>query len=593
MVLLSAENIRKAYGERIILNDVSLHINSDDKIGIVGVNGEGKSTFLKIIAGDLDYDSGEITPSRSLKISYLPQTPVFDDDADVISAMECDKLGADEFEVKRILTKLGITDFEKKISLLSGGQKKRAAIAKALATESNLLILDEPTNHLDSEMITWLEDYLRAYKGAVVMITHDRYFLDRITNKIVEVDRGKLYKYETNYSGYVEEKNNRMQAAAAAERKRQSFLRREIEWVRRGVQARGTKSKSRLDHYEEVKNQEGLHTRQTLEISSINSRLGKKIIEIYDVSKSYGTQTLVKGFSYNLLRNDRIGVVGRNGSGKSTLLKMICGLIEPDSGRIEIGETVKIGYFSQESEAMDLSMRVIDYVKEIGEFIETPEGTVSAAKLLERFLFDGEAQWSRIEKLSGGERRRLELMRVLMSAPNVLLLDEPTNDLDIETLCILEDYIADFGGAVIAVSHDRYFLDKISSQIFELTDYGEIKRYNGGYTDYEEKRVEIKKEAAKEARQKTQRTARADRPKFTFNEQREYDMIDDEITKLEEQISETEAEMEKCITDFTRLTELTEKKNELESKLEEKTERWIYLNDKAEQIEEYKNSLKN
>lgn len=593
MVLLSAENIRKAYGERIILNDVSLHINSDDKIGIVGVNGEGKSTFLKIIAGDLDYDSGEITPSRSLKISYLPQTPVFDDDADVISAMECDKLGADEFEVKRILTKLGITDFEKKISLLSGGQKKRAAIAKALATESNLLILDEPTNHLDSEMIMWLEDYLRAYKGAVVMITHDRYFLDRITNKIVEVDRGKLYKYETNYSGYVEEKNNRMQAAAAAERKRQSFLRREIEWVRRGVQARGTKSKSRLDHYEEVKNQEGLHTRQTLEISSINSRLGKKIIEIYDVSKSYGAQTLVKGFSYNLLRNDRIGVVGRNGSGKSTLLKMICGLIEPDSGRIEIGETVKIGYFSQESEAMDLSMRVIDYVKEIGEFIETPEGTVSAAKLLERFLFDGEAQWSRIEKLSGGERRRLELMRVLMAAPNVLLLDEPTNDLDIETLCILEDYIADFGGAVIAVSHDRYFLDKISNQIFELTDYGEIKRYNGGYTDYEEKRVEIKKEAAKEARQKTQRTARADRPKFTFNEQREYDMIDDEIAKLEEQISETEAEMEKCITDFTKLTELTEKKNKLESKLEEKTERWIYLNDKAEQIEEYKNSLKN
>lgn len=593
MVLLSAENIRKAYGERIILNDVSLHINSDDKIGIVGVNGEGKSTFLKIIAGDLDYDGGEITPSRSLKISYLSQTPVFDNDADIISAMECDKQGADEFEVKRILTKLGITDFEKKISLLSGGQKKRAAIAKVLATESNLLILDEPTNHLDSEMITWLEDYLRAYKGAVVMITHDRYFLDRITNKIVEVDRGKLYKYETNYSGYVEEKNNRMQAAAAAERKRQSFLRREIEWVRRGVQARGTKSKSRLDHYEEVKNQEGLHTRQTLEISSINSRLGKKIIEIYDVSKSYGTQTLVKGFSYNLLRNDRIGVVGRNGSGKSTLLKMICGLIEPDSGRIEIGETVKIGYFSQESEAMDLSMRVIDYVKEIGEFIETPEGTVSAAKLLERFLFDGEAQWSRIEKLSGGERRRLELMRVLMAAPNVLLLDEPTNDLDIETLCILEDYIADFEGAVIAVSHDRYFLDKISNQIFELTDYGEIKRYNGRYTDYEEKRVEIKKEAAKEARQKTQRTARADRPKFTFNEQREYDMIDDEIAKLEEQISETEAEMEKCITDFTKLTELTEKKNELESKLEEKTERWIYLNDKAEQIEEYKNSLKN
>lgn len=591
MVLLSAEHIRKAYGERVILNDASLHISSEDKIGIVGVNGEGKSTFLKIIAGVMDYDGGEITPSRSLKISYLPQTPIFDKDADIISAMECERLGTDEFEAKRILTKLGITEFDKKISLLSGGQKKRAAIAKALATDSNLLVLDEPTNHLDSEMITWLEDYLKAYKGAVVMITHDRYFLDRITNKIIEVDRGRLYKYETNYSGYVEEKNIRLQAAAAAERKRQAFLRREIEWVRRGVQARGTKSKSRLEHYEEVKNQEGLHTRQSLEISSINSRLGKKIIEMQGISKSYEGQALIKDFSYNLLRNDRIGVVGRNGSGKSTLLKMICGLVEQDGGTIDIGETVKIGYFSQESEAMDLSMRVIDYVKEIGEFIETPEGTVSAAKLLERFLFDGEAQWSRIEKLSGGERRRLELMRVLMSAPNVLLLDEPTNDLDIETLCILEDYIADFAGAVIAVSHDRYFLDKISSQIFELTEEGEIKRYTGGYTDYENKRAEIKKETVKASQEanKKQRTARVDRPKFTFNEQREYDTIDDEIARLEEQISETEAEMERCVTDFTRLTELAEKKTELELKLEEKTERWVYLSEKAEQIEAYKN----
>ncbi|MGM9935715.1 MAG: ABC-F family ATP-binding cassette domain-containing protein [Candidatus Ornithomonoglobus sp.] len=589
MVLLTAENIKKAYGERVILKDVSLYINDTDKIGIVGVNGEGKSTLLKILAGELDCDGGEITPARNLRIAYLPQTPVFKEGSTALEAMECEKNGADEFEAKRILTKLGINDFDRKTELLSGGQRKRVAIARALSSESNLLILDEPTNHLDSEMIIWLENFLKAYKGAIIMITHDRYFLDRVTNRIAEVDRGELYLYETNYSGFIEEKSARLEAARSAEKKRQAFLRREVEWVRRGVLARGTKSKARLDNYERIKNQEGLHERQKLELSSMNSRLGKKIIEINGISKSYDGNTLIRDFSYNMLRNDRIGVVGSNGTGKSTLLKMIAGMIEPDTGSIDRGETVKIGYFSQESEAMDLSMRVIDYVKEAGEYIETPEGTISAAKLLERFLFDGEAQWSTIGRLSGGERRRLELMRVLMTAPNILLLDEPTNDLDIETLCILEEYIENFAGAVIAVSHDRYFLDKISTQIFELAPYGEIKRYPGNYSDYEEKRVEYSREAAK-PKEKTARTVRESKPKFTFKEQREYETIDDDIAALEEKIASIDKEMAECATDFTRLNELANEKTELEEKLEEKTERWVYLNEKAEEIEAYKNN---
>jgi ATP-binding cassette subfamily F protein uup len=586
MVLLTAENIRKAYGERVILNDVSLYVSDNDKIGMVGINGEGKSTLLKILAGVLDRDGGDITPSRNLRISYLPQTPEFASGASVLEAMDCESTGADEFEAKRILTKLGITDFDRKTELLSGGQRKRVAIARALASESNLLILDEPTNHLDSEMITWLEGFLKSYKGAIIMITHDRYFLDRVANRICEVDRGSVYTYETNYSGYIEAKNARMETAKASERKRQAFLRREVEWVRRGVRARGTKSRSRLEHYEEVKNQEGLHTRQTLEISSLNSRLGKKTIELKNISKTFDGAPLIRDFSYNVLKSDRIGIVGGNGSGKSTLLKIICGMIEPDSGSVERGETVKTGYFSQESEAMDLSQRVIDYVKEIGEFIETPEGTVSAAKLLERFLFDGEAQWSTIGRLSGGERRRLELMRVLMGAPNILILDEPTNDLDIETLCILEEYIDTFAGAVIAVSHDRYFLDKIASQIFELTPGGEVKRYTGGYSDYEEKRVEIKKESSK-GDSKSSRTVRESKPKFTFSEQREFDTIDEDILKIEEEISEIDSQMERSATDFTKLNELAEKKTELEDQLEEKTARWVYLNEKAEEIEAY------
>lgn len=589
MVLLTAENIKKAYGERVILRDATVYINDTDKIGIVGVNGEGKSTLLRILSGEIDYDNGEITPARNLRIAYLPQTPVFAEGSTIIEAMECEKNGADEFEAKRILTKLGITDFDRKTELLSGGQRKRVAIARALSSESNLLILDEPTNHLDSEMIIWLENYLKSYKGAIIMITHDRYFLDRVTNRIIEVDRGSLYFYETNYSGYIEEKNTRLEIARSVEKKRQSFLRKEVEWVRRGVLARGTKSKARLDNYERIKNMEGLHERERLELNSIGSRLGKKIIELDNISKSYDGNTIISGFSYNLLRNDRIGIVGSNGSGKSTLLKIIAGMLEPDSGSIEWGETVKIGYFSQESEDMDLSMRVIDYVKEAGEFVETPDGLISAAKMLERFLFDGEAQWSTIGRLSGGERRRLELMRVLMTAPNILLLDEPTNDLDIETLCILEEYIESFAGVVIAVSHDRYFLDKISTQIFELTPYGEIKRYPGNYADYEEKRVEFRQKEAK-TKGKTERTVREVKPKFTFSEQREFDTIDDDIAELEERISALDEEMLRCATDFTRLNELTNEKTGLEAQLEEKTERWVYLNEKAEQIEAYKNN---
>lgn len=588
MILLSAENIHKAYGERTILKSASLYINDKDKIGIVGVNGEGKSTLLKILAGKSDYDSGSITPSRNLQISYLPQTPYFCEGDTILDAMDCEKLNTNEYQYKNILTRLGITDFDVKCSSLSGGQRKRVAIAKALAIESNLLILDEPTNHLDSDMISWLEDFLRSYKGAVLMITHDRYFLDRVTNRIIEVDSSVLHFYETNYSGFVEAKNGRMEIAANAERKRQAFLHREIEWVRRGVLARGTKSKSRLDHYEEIKKQEDLRKRRSLELSTLNSRLGKKTIELHDISKSYGEKTLISDFSYNLLRNDRIGIVGSNGTGKSTLLKIILGQVEPDRGYIEYGNTVKIGHFSQESENMDLSMRVIDYVKEIGEYINTTEGVVSAAKLLEKFLFDGETQWSTIGTLSGGERRRLELMRVLMSAPNILLLDEPTNDLDIETLCILEDYIGDFDGAVITVSHDRYFLDKTAEQIFELNESGIINRFNGGYSDYAEKRTEYTKSKQKKSVEKTSRTSRnTSRPKFTFKEMHEFETIDDEIASLEKKIAIIDDDMIKFATDFTKLNQLSLEKKELEETLDQKTERWIYLNDIAEQIEEY------
>lgn len=587
MLLLKAENISKSYGERMILRSVDVFVNDTDKIGIVGINGEGKSTLLKILAGELDYDSGDISSSRGLRIAYLPQTPAFADGASVIDAMECSKTNADEFEAKRILTKLGINDFDSPVSILSGGQRKRVAIARTLAAESDLLILDEPTNHLDSEMIIWLENFLKGYKGAILMITHDRYFLDRVTNRIIEVERGLLYNYSTNYSGYIEEKNTRLEIARSSEKKRQAFLRKEIEWVRRGVLARGTKSKSRLDNYEKIKNMEGLHERDKLELSSVGSRLGKKIIEINNISKSYSSP-VISNFSYNLLRNDRIGVVGENGAGKSTLLKMIAGLTEPDTGNIERGETVKIGYFSQESDEMDLSMRVIDYVKEAGEFIQTADGLVSASKMLEKFLFDGEAQWNTIGKLSGGERRRLELMRVLMGAPNILLLDEPTNDLDIETLCILEDYIENFSGAVISVSHDRYFLDKTCTQIFEISHTGEISRYPGNYSDYEEKRSDPQVNTA-EKKVKTQKTAREYKPKFTFSEQYEYNTIDDEIEKLEKDIADIDEQMMKNSSDYIKLNELTQEKNELEKKLDEKNERWLYLNEKAEEIENYKN----
>ena len=592
MVLMAAENICKSYGERTILKDISFYINDHDKIGIVGINGEGKSTLLKILAGEMDYDSGEITRSRTLRVSYLPQTPVFSKNMTVLEAMACDADSTQEYEAKRILTKLGINDFDKDVSLLSGGQKKRVAIARALTVTSDLLILDEPTNHLDSDMIEWLENYLRAYKGAIAMITHDRYFLDRVTNRIAEVDRGTIYMYETNYSGYVESKSERLQLAAAAERKRQAFLRREAEWVKRGVRARGTKSKSRLERYEEIKNAPTYSERAQLELNSINSRLGKKTIELHNISKSYDGKTLIKDFSYTLLRNDRIGITGVNGSGKSTLIKIIGGIIEPDSGSVERGETVKIGYFSQESDEMDMGMRVIDYVKEAGEYIETPDGTISAAKMLERFLFNGETQWNVIGKLSGGERRRLELMRVLMTSPNILLLDEPTNDLDIDTLCILEDYIDTFPGAVITVSHDRYFLDKTVSSIWELTSSGTINRYNGGYSDYIEKRPDLQPESKHAAQQQKYVKQREQKPRFTFSEQKEFETIDDDIELLESKIAAAEQEMIDNPTDFSRLQELTEEKSKLESELESKTERWMYLNELAEKIAAY-NSKKN
>lgn len=588
MVILTCNDICKSYGEKPVLSNIAFSLNDNDKVGIVGVNGVGKSTLLKIIADRTDSDSGSVIKANNIRIAYLPQNPEFNDSNTVIeqvlAGVNENERELHEYEAKTILTKLGITEFDKKVNLLSGGQKKRVSIASCLAMPSELLILDEPTNHLDNDMITWLEDFLQSYSGAILMITHDRYFLDRVTNRIIELDNGSLYSYQANYTGFLELKAQREEMLQSSERKRQAFLRREIEWVQRGVRARGTKSKSRLEKYEEVKQQNLINDKSNVEISSINSRLGKKTIEIENISKGYDGKTLINGFSYNVLRDDRIGIVGRNGTGKSTLLKIIDGLVKPDSGNVSIGDTVKIGYFSQEGDEMDTSMRVIDYIKEVAEFVDTVDGKISASQLLERFLFSGDVQYNTIERLSGGERRRLLLLRVLIASPNILLLDEPTNDLDIETLGIFEDYIMNFSGAVMTVSHDRYFLDKIANQIFEIKDSGDVEMYVGGYSDYEMKRKEDKKVAVVKEKQTVQ-PQREKKLKFSFNEQREYDNIDDDIAKLEEKILNVDVEISKQTSDFVKLQELADKKLLLEEELNEKTERWIYLNDLAEKIQ--------
>lgn len=593
MILLNAEGISKSYSEKILLDNVSLGINEGDKIGLIGVNGTGKSTFLKILAGVNEAEAGTVITGNGVRIGYLPQNPDFDGDKTILeqamAGVSPAEQEAKEFQVKNILTRLGLSDYEQKIGVLSGGQKKRVAMAAALAAETELLILDEPTNHIDSSMVDWLESYLAAYKGAIFMITHDRYFLERVANKIVELDHGKLYSYPANYSKYLELKSQREEMELASQRKRQSLLRKELEWIQRGARARGTKARFRVERYEELSNAPTIEEDAKMEISASFSRMGRKTIEIENISKAYGDKVLIKDFSYLLRRDDRLGILGPNGCGKSTLLKMIAGKIQPDSGSIVLGETVKLGYFSQECEEMDLNQRPIDYIKDIAVEVETPNGTLSASQLMETFLFDSTLQYTTIGRLSGGERRRLYLLGILMEAPNILILDEPTNDLDIQTLTILEDYLESYAGAVIVVSHDRYFLDKVVDHIFAYEGNGSIRQYNGGYTDYytlhkeEEKKEKQEKAAVQSTR--ASRTTLPPKLKFTFKEQKEFETIDEDIAALEEKIEKADKDMKKASADFVRLQELMDEKAQLEEQLAEKMERWVYLNDLNDRIQ--------
>lgn len=639
MNLITLENISKSYSEKILAKNVSLGINEGEKIGLIGVNGTGKSSFLKIVAGVEEPDEGTVTKGNRVRIEYLAQTPDYDDNATVLEQVfkgnseemrilreyeelleKIDKgevkendserlirlqgkidalnLWDMESEAKNVLTKLGITNFEEKVGNLSGGQKKRIMLAAALITPCELLILDEPTNHLDNETISWLEEYLNSRKGALLMITHDRYFLDRVTNRILELDRGRLFSYDGNYSVFLEKKMERIAIEKASEEKRQNLMRKELAWVRRGAKARTTKQKARLQRFDELVNQEGFIENENIEISVMGTRLGKKIIEIEHLNKSFDDKKIVDDFNYIVLRSDRIGIVGPNGIGKSTLMGMIEGKVAPDSGEIIKGETVKIACFSQEDTHMHPEMRAIDYIKEAGEYLQTATGErITASQMCEKFLFDGTLQWTMIGMLSGGERRRLHLLRVLMEAPNVLLLDEPTNDLDIETLNRLEDYLDDFGGVVITVSHDRYFLDRICNKIFSYNGNGKIDIYTGNYGDYllskeeeavnnKEKEVAVDKNKKEPSVDKNKNKGKV--LKFSFKEQREFETIDEEIMTLEEKIEELDSLMAKHASEYGRLQELMEEKAKVEEELAFKYERWEYLNELAAQIEENK-----
>ena len=586
MNLLNIEHISKIYGEKIIFDDASFGVQEGDKIGIVGINGTGKTTLLRMIAGTEVPDDGQIIRQNGMKIAHLTQNPVFPEGATILSYVQ--SVAEDmEWRVQSNLNTLGITDHTMKIEHLSGGQKRRVAMAKVLAEDFDLLLLDEPTNHLDGEMISWLEGYLRAYRGTVIMVTHDRYFLDQVTNRILEISHGKMYSYDANYTTFLELKAQREEMELASERKRQSILRMELEWAKRGCRARTTKQKARLERLESLKNGSAPVTDDTITLDSVETRMGKKTMELHHVSKSYGEKVLVRDFSYTVLKNQKLGIIGPNGCGKSTLIKMMAGLVQPDSGTIEVGETVKIGYFAQEEQEMDDSQRVIDYVKEIGEYIVTRDGRISASQLLERFLFTPDMQYAPIGKLSGGEKRRLYLLGILAQNINLLLIDEAGNYLDIPTLTILEDYLQSFSGAVIAISHDRYFLDKMASEIWELSGDGCVQRYNGNYSDYAEKVVSVSDaaEKPKKAAEKKERVFVGEKKlKFSYKEQREYDTIDDDIAALEQQIEDTETEIGKSTSDYVKLQELSDRKTALEQQLEEKMERWLYLNDLAERI---------
>lgn len=607
MNILNAEKISKTYGEKVLFDKVVLGVNKGDKIGVIGVNGTGKSTFLKIIAGIEEPDAGEIVSGRGVTVSYLAQAPQFNPGDTIVSYVIKDKNNASEAEAKTILTKLGITDFDAAINTLSGGQRKRIALARTLVSPAEVLILDEPTNHLDSDMVIWLEEYIKKFRGELIMVTHDRYFLDNVTNRIVELDGGKLYGYDTNYSGFLELKTQREEMERATEAKRANILRRELEWIRRGCQARSTKQQARIDRYEDMKEASrqarASFENKALEMNSVSTRLGKKTIELSDICKSFGKKKVIDDFTYIFLRDDRIGIIGKNGCGKSTLMKIITGNLKPDSGSVEIGDTVRIGYFMQENEPLDEKMTVLEFVRSIGEYVTTATGKATASQMCEKFLFGPKSQWTPISKLSGGEKRRLYLLSVLMSAPNVLILDEPTNDLDIETLEILEDYLDGFAGIVIVVSHDRYFLDRTVDRIFSFEGGGRLKQYEGGFSDYYEKKqtengitsdgaTQSVKEAVSgdttSAKPKKYYKERENKLKFTYAEQKEYDTIDDDIASLESKIEELDGEIAGAATQYSRLNELMQEKADVEAQLEHKMDRWVYLNDLAEKIEAQK-----
>ena len=606
MNLLTMEHITKAYTDRVLLNDVAFSINENEKIGVIGINGMGKSTLLKVTAGIEPYDEGKISMGKQVKICYLPQTPEFEEGTTVLRAAIADNVNelnqwTIEADARSMLNQLGFYDYDEKVEHMSGGQKKRIALVNALLTPADILILDEPTNHLDNAMSEWLEEYLIGFRGAILMVTHDRYFLDRVATRIVEVDQGKLYSYPGNYSEFVKLKAERQDMALATERKRKSLLRTELEWLGRGARARSTKQKAHIDRIKAMQEIKDIQEEKRVVLDSVASRMGNKTIELENISKSYDNRKLISDYSYIFLKNDRIGIIGPNGCGKTTLLKIINGIVRPDSGTIEIGQTIRIGYFSQENEYMDASMKVIDYVKEVGEYVTTSDGKITASQMLERFLFDGAMQWSKIEKLSGGEKRRLYLMRVLMSAPNVLILDEPTNDLDIQTLTILEDYLDHFDGIIITVSHDRYFLDRIVNRIFSFEGDGKVRQFEGGYSDYLIRKelegldteMSLKGHAAATEEQSTKGESsskdtwkqRKSKLKFTYKEQREFETIDDDIAKLEEKLETLDAQIAANATNSVKLRELMDKKEEAGNELDEKMERWVYLNDLNEKIQ--------
>ena len=622
MNLLTVDHVTKVFTQRKIFEDASFYLQEQEKVGVIGINGTGKSTLLKMIAGMEEPDSGEVIYANQIVVHYLPQMPEFDPDATVLeSVLSYVSVGSvhkesnkDEHEMwnlessaKSMMTKLGIYDFDEKTGHLSGGQKKRLALVAVLLTPCDVLLLDEPTNHLDAEMAEWLENYLKNYRGAMIMVTHDRYFLDSVCNLIVEVDHGKIYSYETNYSGYLEARAQRIESMEVSERKRQSFLKKEIEWIRRGAKARTTKQKARIERYETLRDQKAMQADKQVEMSSISSRMGRTTVELSHIHKAYEDRVLIDDFSYIFLKQDRIGFVGSNGCGKTTLMKIIDQRIEPDSGEVIIGQTIKIGYYTQEIEQdpsagiayMDPKLRVIDYIKNTAEFVRTQDGLISASAMLDKFLFPPEEQYGLIEKLSGGEKRRLNLLRVLMEAPNVLILDEPTNDLDITTLAILEDYLDNYEGIVITVSHDRYFLDRVVRRIFAFEEGGQLRQYEGGYTDYRNKAIaegrltgsadntQTKQEVREASGEKTDAKStwtHEKKLKFTYKEQKEYETIEDDIAAMEERMEAIDEEMVKNAHDFVKLNELTKEKSALETSIEEKMERWAYLEELAAKI---------